>query len=168
MYLKRPLFLLLVALCSCLTTLADTFTVTSNADTGPGTFRDAVEKATANGDLVMDTILFALPGTTEFDRTIIINGTITLPSKLVIDGTSQPGNAFGISDTKVIIYRGSPTCYGFYSQNTNNVEIYGLWFKNFTYVFNLTDFCHQSSILLNNIQRFTIGKAGKGNAFSSG
>ena len=168
MYLKRLLFLLLIVLIICPPVVAETFIVTSNSDTGPGTFRDAVEKATANGDLAMDTILFALPGTTEFDRTIIINGTITLPSKLVIDGTSQPGTKFGISDTKVIIYRGAPTCYGFYSQNTNNVEIYGLWFKNFTYVFNLTDFCHQSSILLNNIQRYTIGKAGKGNAFSSG
>lgn len=41
---------------------AETFTVTSNADSGPGTLREALTKAAANGSAEKDYIYFNLPG----------------------------------------------------------------------------------------------------------
>ena len=71
--------------------LAATFTVTSNADSGPGTLRQAILDANANpGD---DTITFALPGAGV--RRIDLAGTDLPPVTGVttIDGYSQPGSS---------------------------------------------------------------------------
>lgn len=165
--MKRAIFCLLL-LFPFFRSLAGTFTVTTNADSGPGSLRDILQQATANGSASFDTVLFNMPGGTEANRTITIGGTLILSSKLVIDGTSQPGSPFGISDTKVIIKRGSSfMCSGLYMFTLTNVELYGLWFKGFEYVFNLTGDCHQFTILMNQVTNVTIGKQGKGNAFST-
>ena len=67
---------------------AATFTVTTTADSGPGSFRQAILDANAAGDL--DTIQFSIPGTGPFS----IAPTSPLPpllSPVVIDATTQPG-----------------------------------------------------------------------------
>ncbi len=146
---------------------ADTFIVTTNAFTGQGSLSEAIQNASLNGTSTTDFIVFNLPGNTTADRTILLNSTLNLTSNLVIDGTSQPGPVFGISDTKIIIERQSPLCFGLYLQDTRDIAIYGIWFKNFAYIDNLTDVCHGATIMMNGVKNMTIGAPGKGNAFSS-
>jgi hypothetical protein len=54
--MKFPLTLLLLT-CTC-SALATTFTVTTNADSGPGSLRDAITQAAANGASTADLIVF--------------------------------------------------------------------------------------------------------------
>ena len=61
----RKLFLLFFLIFVCDRLLAATFTVTSNADSGPGTLRQALLDAAANGTTPTDFIYFNLPGTTQ-------------------------------------------------------------------------------------------------------
>ena len=70
--------------------LATTFTVTSTADSGPGTLRQAIEDA--NARLGTDTIRFAIPGSGPHT----ISPLSQLPAitdPVVIDGSTQPGFA---------------------------------------------------------------------------
>ena len=78
--------------------------VTSNADSGPGTLRDALTQAAANGSAVQDSIHFNLADTSAAGRTItILTDLPIVSSNLVIDGTTQNGAVFGASNAKVII-----------------------------------------------------------------
>ncbi|HLG39004.1 MAG TPA: hypothetical protein VI461_05010, partial [Chitinophagaceae bacterium] len=165
---RKLLSLLLVALLlfSC-SAYANTFIVTSNADSGPGTLREALQTAAFNGTTVYDTILFNLPGSTFADRTITIFGTLVLSSKVIVDGTSQPGTNFGVSDAKIILNRGVELCTGLFMSNEDNIGLYGIWFKNFDYIDNLTGDCHGYSIMMNHVKNIAVGKLNKGNAFSN-
>lgn len=147
---------------------ADTFTVTSNADSGPGTLREAITLANDNGTVVTDSIVFNLPGNTTADHTIVISGMLPpFSDNLVLDGTTQPGSFFGISHTKVILKGGALMCNGILISHVKNIAVYGIWFKDFQYIDNLSDFCHGEVFLLNSVSNLTIGKPGKGNAFST-
>ena len=146
---------------------ATTFVVTSNADSGPGTLREAIQLAANNGTTDYDYIYFNLTGSTLSARTIQQTGTFTLSSKVIIDGTSQPGSSFGVTDAKIILERILGSCTGMLLSDVTDVEIVGLWFKNFDYIFNLTGDCHGYSIMMNHVSNITIGKPGKGNAFSN-
>ena len=87
---------------------ADTFTVTSNADSGPGTLRDAITQAAANGSSVRDSIIFALTDISEAGRTInLLSALPVLSSNMVINGVSQPGAAIGVSDARILLYHGN-------------------------------------------------------------
>lgn len=163
----KQLLLFVVLFTSIMLARANTFTVTSVADGGPGTLREALTLAAANGVATKDIILFNLPGTTIADHSILISNPIALSGNLVIDGTSQTSGPFGVSDARVIIQPATPMCYGFYATDIGDLEIYGLWFKGFQYIQNLTDVCHGEAILLNGIHNLTVGATGKGNAFSS-
>lgn len=86
--MNRCLALLLLALSS--TAAADTFTVTTTADSGPGSLRQAILDSNANGATVADLIAFGIPGTGPHVITVAsplpqITGLVT------IDGTTQPG-----------------------------------------------------------------------------
>ena len=65
---KVPIFFL--ALLCYHSAMADIFIVTSNADTGPGTLREAIKLANMNGSSVADNIIFNIPNITEAGRTI--------------------------------------------------------------------------------------------------
>lgn len=70
--------------------LAGTFTVTSSADSGPGSLRQAL--LDANATVPGDTIAFSIPGAPPFK----ITPTSSLPSvtsAVILDGTTQPGFA---------------------------------------------------------------------------
>jgi hypothetical protein len=68
---------------------ATTFSVISTDDSGPGTLRQAILDANANGGA--DTIAFAIPGTGV--HTIAPTGSLpSITGPLVIDGYSQPGS----------------------------------------------------------------------------
>jgi titin len=68
--------------------LLSTFTVTSNADSGPGTLRQAILNSNANPGT--NTITFALKGSATIMPTLSLP---TVKGPVVIDGTSQPGYA---------------------------------------------------------------------------
>lgn len=131
MRLRLLLVLGIFLLAFCNYCKGNTFIVTSNADSGPGTLREAIQNAAANGIAVADAILFNLPDISRTGRTIILNSSLPgLSSNLVIDGTSQPGPSFGISDARVQIENipGSNfTC--FEAVQVSGIEIYGLYIK---------------------------------------
>ncbi|WP_439695671.1 gliding motility-associated C-terminal domain-containing protein [Mucilaginibacter sp. AW1-7] len=99
----KCLFIMLFTLL-CRQATAAVFVVTSNADSGPGTLREALTKAAANGSAEKDFINFNLPGTTIVARTITINNALPyVSSNMVIDDSTQPGAKFGVSEAKVKI-----------------------------------------------------------------
>jgi len=145
------------------------FVVTSNADSGPGTLRDALTQAAANGSAEKDYINFNLPDLSEAGRTItILTDLPNVSSNVVIDGSSQPGVKFGVSDAKVAIIamlnsNGSVTCC-FNVSGKSDIDIYGFLMDST----NLNPSSNQISgiygILSKNI---TIGAPGKGNITKS-
>jgi gliding motility-associated-like protein len=122
------LTLILLVLTSQLS-IAATFIVTSNADSGPGTLRDAITQANANGTAVTDYIHFNIPEPTYNLRIIdLLTELPALSSNLVIDGTTQPGAAYGTTEARICLRK---TTYSpFFSmltiQNAQNVQLYGL------------------------------------------
>lgn len=108
--------------------------VTSNADSGPGTFREALTLAAANGRSPIDSIRFNLPDLSEAGRTITLLSELPdLSSNLIIDGASQPGVVFGISCAKVALFFNAPLQDNFTGLKINgqsNVLILGLYIKN--------------------------------------
>jgi hypothetical protein len=67
--------------------LADVFIVTSTLPSGPGSLRDALEKAAANRDLVTDTIKFDISRARELIIRIPVNDLLpALSNKLVTAG----------------------------------------------------------------------------------
>jgi len=112
---------------------SETFIVSSNADSGTGTLREALIKAAANGNISPDIIEFNIAGSSLTDRTITILSKLPdLSSNLTIDGSTQPDAAFGISDAKVrllIAYQAPDTwqlCLSATKQKS--IAIYGLEF----------------------------------------
>ena len=101
MHAKRVFFFLLL-FAFCFRAYPAIFVVTSNADSGPGTLRDALTQAAANGNAVKDYINFNLPDLSAAGRTInLISQLPDLSPNLVIDGTTQLGSNFGVSNSKI-------------------------------------------------------------------
>lgn len=108
--LHRCCALLLVVIASSLSALdasAATFTVTSNLDAGPGTLRQAIIDAAANGDGPFDDIRFAIAGPGPHTITL----TSELPpvsTRVAIQGYTQPGaraNTLDLGNDAVIRIR---------------------------------------------------------------
>ncbi len=158
----RPLAFLLVLL--PMFAFADTFTVTTNADSGPGSLRDALQQAADNGTVVRDSIIFTLP-TGVAERTIICNGGIMLlSSNLVIDGSSEPAPAFGVSGAKIRITTQGACLAAFYLRSVTNVAIYGLWVSDFSSV---SISCIAGAVAIEKCDGLTLGAPGKGNVFTN-
>jgi gliding motility-associated-like protein len=136
--------------------LATTFTVTSNADSGPGSLRDAINQAAANS-AIPNLIVFNIADQSRTGRTITIASALPrLPSNLTIDGTTQPGTPFGISAARIIIVDANPTnnldCIDIVA--VNNVQVYGLFLQT------ASSFC---GIYVDQSNNVYIGAASKGN-----
>jgi gliding motility-associated-like protein len=177
MVAKKFLLLVTFLLLSTHLLIAATFTVTSNADAGPGTLREALTNAAANGITTQDIIRFALPGSLVSDRIIRLKTQLPLvSSNLIIDGTTQAGSVFGVSDAKVIIEpETSPANFSGLNINgdvyngylaAKNIEIYGLYIRNFAKINNLAtpDLNQGSGIyIFGEASSIKIGAPGKGN-----
>lgn len=74
--------------------LADTFPVTTNSESGPGSLREAV--ASANALAGLDTITFSVSG-----NIILTGATIGISDGLYIDGTSAPGYVQGTPSVNI-------------------------------------------------------------------
>ncbi len=160
------LLLLITISCFCILTPAKaaTFIVTSKADSGPGTLRDAITKANSNGTAAKDYIYFNLPGTQAADVTITILSDLPgLTSNIAVDASTQAGPLLGASGARVYLYRqvtGTPTTfYALKVENAQQVEIYGLAIKNI-----LNTAAEGYGIVLSGAcSDITIGGPGKGN-----
>ncbi|MCO4293218.1 gliding motility-associated C-terminal domain-containing protein [Solitalea sp. MAHUQ-68] len=133
--MKKFYLAAILTLLSCLSVYADQFIVTSNADAGPGTLREALDKAAANGTTDMDFIYFRMLDVSEAGRTIsLLTELPPLSSHLSIDGVSQPGAPFGISNAKVKIRpanNNSGITNGLRIINMHTIEIFGLYITGF-------------------------------------
>ncbi|MBC7867743.1 MAG: hypothetical protein H7X88_09425, partial [Gloeobacteraceae cyanobacterium ES-bin-316] len=147
---------------------ADTFIVSSNADNGAGTLREAIGFANANGTAVVDYIHFNIADQSEAGRTINLQSELpTLNSKITIDGTTQVGSKLGISNARITLYLDHYTSLPFtflFIQNATDVTIYGLCFKFFEDPDSGGGLNY--AIGLRNASQITVGVAGKGNLFS--
>ena len=158
---------------------AQTYVVTSNADSGPGTLRDALTQAAVANRASTFTINFNLPGSPSDNANRTIRLRTALPivsSNVVIDGSSQTAwPALGVSGAKVILepeYANttfSGLVIGQYATTliqTTGVEIYGLYIRNFATINNLqnVNMGQGSGIVLDyRANNITIGAPGKGN-----
>jgi len=109
------------------------FTVTSNANAGIGSLREALTNANNNGVAGVDYIYFNLPGSTMTDVTIALESELpVLTSNVIIDATTQPFSALGNPNIKISLVR---TVAGYFNglrmDNASKVEVYGLLFSNF-------------------------------------
>ena len=162
----RKLLLILLLFFSCDRLFAATFTVTSNADSGPGTLRQALLDAAANGTATMDTINFNLTYVNQASITITVQTQLPdVTANIIIDGTTQPGLPLGVSNAKIIITPATPAA-GLSGLNISNlvgptdvVTIYGLYIDGFS----PNQQGLGNGIVTNADCVLTIGAPGKGN-----
>jgi gliding motility-associated-like protein len=147
---------------------ASIFTVTSNGNAGPGSLREAIVLANANGTTVADYIHFNLPGNALQDVTIQLSTELPiLASSIIIDGTTQPFAVLGNPSVRVALIRVVPEYFnGLRADNASYVEIYGLSFNNFKSdpLGAIDD--KKAGIFLYNCSDITIGATGKQNCFT--
>jgi len=164
---KLLLFLLLIFICDNL--FAATFTVTNNGDAGGGTLRQALLDAIGNGTATTDYIYFNLPGNTPAAITITLLSQLPdITANVIIDGTTQPGSALGVSGAKVIITPAVPAAnFNAFNISTlvgvnDAVEIYGLYIEGFS----PNQSGLGSAIVSGANCKLVVGAPGKGNVIS--
>ena len=159
--ISRRIFLILLGLLFSRIAFPATIVVSSNADSGPGTLRDALTQAAGNGTTDRDSIIFAIPDNSLAGRTITLLSKLpVLTSNLVINGISQNGSSIGPSQAQILLYLASTTSnFSFLEvDDCIDVGIYGLAMistANTSFVVNGINYvrCH-------NLQ---IGRPGAGN-----
>lgn len=164
--MREKLFALVFTSAIFFNAFADTFTVTTNADTGAGTLREAIAMANANGIAVNDLIQFNIPDLSISGRTIAISTILPdLTSNITIDGTTQPGNKIGVSDAKIRITNaaGMATYQIFGIRNVQGISIFGIHFDKLNFI----GFYTATAIGIKSSSNIVIGAPGKGNYFTS-
>ena len=164
--MREKLFALIFTFAIVFSAFADTFTVTSNADSGAGTIREAIAMANANGTAVNDLIQFNITDLSISGRTIAIATLLPdLTSNITIDGTTQPGNKIGVSDAKIRITNatGMATYQIFGIRNVQGISIFGIHFDKL----NISGFDAATAIGIKSSSNIIIGAPGKGNYFTS-
>lgn len=175
--------ILVFLLFNCLRGVSQIVMVTNRADSGPGTLRQALSDIpTIRTNPYI--INFNLTGdmSNEANRTIRLRSQLpNVPSNVTIDGTSQPGAAtLGVSGAKIIIEPEDPSmtalftsCFTIANINTtdvqtSDVEIYGLYIKDFAKITNIQNTNVQASgiIIDARAKNIKIGAPGKGNVIS--
>ena len=129
---NRKIFIFFLLIFSSIKCFSATFVVTSNADSGPGTLRDAISQAAMNNG---GTISFNLPVAVAARTITLLSALPSLPSNLTIDATSQAGTNFGVSNAHVALFFKVPveqTFSGLSILNQSNVAISGLYINNTT------------------------------------
>lgn len=164
---RRILFLLFIFVTFYFKAFTAVFVVTSNADSGAGTLREALTLVALSDSSQTNYITFNLPDLSESGRTILLLSQLPdVSSNLVIDGSSQPGAAFGISTAKVALFYKTPAnqyLSGLRIANKHDVTILGLYIKNLTDVSGLNISYDWRAIDILNSNNIKIGEAGKGN-----
>jgi gliding motility-associated-like protein len=156
-FIVKPLLTIFLLFICISRSLATNFVVTSNADSGPGSLRDAITQAATNGSATADLITFNIADQSRAGRTIVLASALpALTSNLTIDGTTQPGTPFGISAARVIITNPFSLQYVdyFVMIGVSNVQIYGLFLEGISAGYGF--YFREASNLI-------FGAAGKGN-----
>ncbi len=166
-------WLLLALLFCCARAAAGTFTVTTNADSGPGSLRQALLDAAANGTASADNIVFNIPYTNKASITIqLVTSLPAVTGNLTIDGTTEPAPKLGVSDAKIMIepIGGNnqtaliDSCLVL--RDADNVRIYGLCIEYF-HDFDLGGSLHYGmAVWLFNANNLVFGAPGKGNVIA--
>ena len=168
MTLKKKLTLFLIAILTSAISYAGTITVISNADSGPGTLRDAINQSNANGTGIVDNIIFNIADVSNAGRTISLQSELpSIGADVVIDGTTQPGPAFGISSAKIKLSLDHFVLQNFsflFIENANNVAVYGLFFSYYNGSGNKNLIF---GIALKDSHHVAIGAKNKGNVFNA-
>lgn len=170
----RYLFIILLTL-FCRQATAAVFVVTSNADSGPGTLREALTKAAANGSAEKDYVNFNLPGTGDAGRTITISSKLpNVSSNMVIDGTTQPGAAFGVSNAKIILQpdKVKNEFNALTLTDVDGFELYGFYIRDFAnyftwYYLGNEETSITSAFYVETSKNIQLGAPGKGNIFTN-
>lgn len=138
--------------------------VTSSADSGPGTLRQALTDAAANGNSVTDNITFNLPAGQQTISVLTALPAIT--SSVIIDGSTQPGAAITPNGAKItLIGPGSGTQFNcFEIHDADYVEIYGFVIKEFHFILSNGYLTGSAAIaMMGTSSRIIIGAPDKGN-----
>jgi gliding motility-associated-like protein len=160
MFLRKPLLLLLFLFC-CAKGFAATFVVTSNADSGPGTLRDALAQANSNNQ--KNAVYFNFADNSVAGRTITLLSFLpVISNSIVIDGTTQPGKAFGLTDAKIRIVSSFTYPAGglhgiLEAHYCSDIEVYGIW------ITSTIDNGYLASIYVSKCDSVHVGAALKGN-----
>lgn len=168
----RVLFIFLL-LCQSYLAFSETIIITSNADSGPGTLRQALTDAAANGNAEIDQIRFNLPGVSPADRTIkILSALPVITTDIVIDASTQSGQDVSVNGAKVIIdgssfvFNANQHNFLFNAKDVNSFELYGLVIMGFEEI-GRNEFGGMAFIATllfeGNNKKVTIGSPGKGN-----
>ncbi|PWK77857.1 gliding motility-associated-like protein [Mucilaginibacter oryzae] len=164
---RRILLFITVLLFISLKSFSAVFTVTSNADSGLGTLREALTLAAANGSATKDYIYFNLPGLSDAARTIQLATQLPdVSPNLVIDASAQPGLPFLTSDAKIKISTpvNLEACTILNGSSVNNVEVYALFLDDYSSIGILyVDLKARNAINISNGSNIIIGATGKGN-----
>ncbi|MDB4922651.1 gliding motility-associated C-terminal domain-containing protein [Mucilaginibacter sp.] len=173
----KSIFLFLLFFILSLRSFSAVFVVTSKADSGPGTLREALTKAAANGTTQIDYINFNLPDLSVTGRTITLESELPyVSSNVVIDASTQPGPDLNLGDArvKIAVDRFQYIVYGvsggaFAILNVTNVSIFGLDIEGFFYLRNTFQDAYviNAGILIIASGNITIGAPGKGNFISN-
>lgn len=177
--LKLFLYISIPFLFNTAISYAQTYTVTSIADSGPGTLREALTNAGQTNRTTVFTINFQLPGDGNdySNRTIRLRTELpNITSNTIIDGSSQASwSPLGVSGAKIIIepeyttttFNGLTIGRNIGVDNsTTGVSIYGLCIRNFATITNLqnVNMSQGSAISIDyRASDINIGAPGKGN-----
>ncbi len=157
-------------LCFCVRLKAETFIVTTNANAGPGSLRQAILNAAANQNTETDYIFFNIaPANSPSDVTITLSSELPpLSSNLVIDATTQSEALLGSSSIKVKLIRsGTDYFSGFSLDGVSDIAIYGFYFRNFQSAQGVPSDERKAGIFLKDTRNIMIGAPGKSNGFGN-
>lgn len=147
--------------------------VTSNADSGPGTLREALSIAAGNGNASIDRITFNMPGNSATDHIIKIRTELpTITTDVIIDASTQPGQNAALNGAKVTIdgrsfdFNPIQSQYLFRFINVGRFELYGIVIRDFI-DFELDTGDYPTRIMMlafyGSTQKVILGAPGKGN-----
>jgi gliding motility-associated-like protein len=161
--MRKQLFAFILPLLCALESYANIIEVTTNADSGPGSLREAIVIANSTINTA-DTIVFNITDQTISGRTItLLSDLPLLGSNLLIDGTTQPGAPIGVTDARIRIKSNSDVVLhqGFGISDAHDIAIYGIHFYALGLYYDLAP-----AITLHKALNISIGAVGKGNYFT--
>jgi gliding motility-associated-like protein len=162
--LKSLILTLLSCVAIAVNCRAATFVITSNADSGPGTLRQALTDAAATGGSVSNNITFNLPAGQQTIN--VLSPLPAITSSLIIDGSTQPGSPLSANGAKVVLAGpGAGTQIDCLTvQSAADFEVYGLIIKEFCFILSNGYATGNSAIsLIGTCNKVIIGAPGKGN-----
>lgn len=165
----KVLYLFLLIGMSGLQATAATFMVVNNANAGAGSLREAIAGANANGISAADLIRFNIPAANPNDVTITLTEELpALTSNLIIDAASQPTTLLESVGIRIKLVRGASSFFhGLVIDGVENIQIYGIYFSNFTSQVGVPSDERKGAVFLKNVAHIIIGAPDKQNGFGN-